>query len=67
MKDGLSGTLNTIDPITKNAAVQQASAWCCEPKNITCPQSKGTLTTVRYVGALLESASIMYLHESQKI
>ncbi|CAG8494393.1 1427_t:CDS:1 [Dentiscutata erythropus] len=66
MEDVLLRPLNNSDPITKNVAIQLASAWNCEPENVTCAQSKGTTATIRYVGALLDTASVMYLAEISK-
>ncbi|KAF0518667.1 hypothetical protein F8M41_016715 [Gigaspora margarita] len=66
MEDALSGPFSATDPITKNVVVQLASAWDCEPENITCAQSKGTVATVRYVGSLLESASNIYFARISK-
>ncbi|CAG8748162.1 25588_t:CDS:2 [Gigaspora margarita] len=63
MEKALSYPLSNADLITKNVAVQLASAWDCEPENVTCAQSKGTVATIRYVGALLDTTYIMYLAE----
>ncbi|CAG8587164.1 2988_t:CDS:1 [Dentiscutata heterogama] len=66
MENALLRPFNYSDPITKNVAMQLASAWSCEPENVTCAQSKGTAATVRYVGALLDTTSVMYLAEISK-
>ncbi|CAG8464277.1 hypothetical protein C2G38_2079226 [Gigaspora rosea] len=63
MEKSLSYPLSNADPITKNVAVQLASAWDCEPENVTCAQSKGTVATIRYVGALLDTTYTRYFVE----
>ncbi|RIB30301.1 hypothetical protein C2G38_2054267 [Gigaspora rosea] len=60
MEKALSSPISNADPITKNVAMQLASAWDCEPENVTCAQSKGTVATIRYVGALLDTTYIGY-------
>ncbi|CAG8768004.1 668_t:CDS:1, partial [Funneliformis caledonium] len=48
------------DLISINVIEQLVAGWGCRTGNFTCAQDKGASTTVRYVGALLEAASIMY-------
>ncbi|CAG8752198.1 7568_t:CDS:2, partial [Gigaspora rosea] len=64
-QNALLRPFNDSDPITKNVAMQLASGWNCEPENVNCAQSKGTAATLRYVGALLDSTSIMYFADNK--
>ncbi|CAG8729457.1 8348_t:CDS:2 [Gigaspora margarita] len=52
------------DLITVNVATQLASAWSCEPGNFICAQHSGAVATIRYVGALLETASFLYFADN---
>jgi hypothetical protein len=59
MEKAFSRPDNNLDLISKNVINQLVSGWYCKGNN-TCAELTGASTAVRYAGALLESASIMY-------
>ncbi|CAG8546032.1 3635_t:CDS:1 [Gigaspora margarita] len=61
MEGALSPPFLDSDLITVNVATQLASAWSCEPGNFICAQHSGAVATIRYVGALLETAYFLYI------
>ncbi|CAB5365909.1 hypothetical protein RhiirA5_377715 [Rhizophagus irregularis] len=48
------------DIISSNVLQQLLNQWNCEARNVTCAQELGTAAAIRYFGARLEAANIMY-------